>query len=87
MKTRISIIVSAAAVLLAATAFAHHGTSISYEMDKTITVNGTATEFDFSFPHPSLYFDVKDEKGQIVKWGSEFLPTTDREPALEGSSA
>ena len=75
MKTRISIIVSAAAVLLAATAFAHHGTSISYEMDKTITVNGTATEFDFSFPHPSLYFDVKDEKGQIVKWGSEFLPT------------
>ena len=55
--------------------FAHHGTSISYEMDKTITVTGTVTEFDFSFPHPSLFFDVKDEKGQVVKWGAEFLPT------------
>jgi hypothetical protein len=75
MQTKVSIIVSAAAVLLAANAFAHHGTSISYEMDKTIAVTGTVTEFDFSFPHPSLYFDVKDAKGQIVKWGSEFLPT------------
>jgi hypothetical protein len=79
MQIKILIIASAAAVLLAATAFAHHGTSVSYEMDKTITVTGTVTEFDFGFPHPSLYFDVKDEKGQTVKWGSEFLPTP---PAL-----
>ena len=75
MQTKISTIFSVAAVFLAATAFAHHGTSISYEMDKTITVTGTVTEFDFGFPHPSLFFEVKDEKGQIVKWGSEFLPT------------
>jgi len=75
MLTKMSILFSVAAVLLAATAFAHHGTSISYEMDKTITVTGTVTEFDFSFPHPSLFLDVKDEKGQVVKWGAEFLPT------------
>jgi hypothetical protein len=75
MQIKILIIASAAAVLLAATAFAHHGTSVSYEMDKTITVTGTVTEFEFGFPHPSLFFDVKDEKGQIVKWGAEFLPT------------
>jgi len=75
MKTRISMVFCIAFIFLAATVFAHHGTSISYEMDKTITVTGTVTEFDFSFPHPSLFFDVKDEKGQVVKWGSEFLPT------------
>ena len=74
MKTK-SIMLLVAALCFAATAFAHHGTSISYEMDKTITVTGTVTEFDFSFPHPSLFFDVKDEKGQTVKWGAEFLPT------------
>src|ERR1043165_4992781 len=56
-------------------ALAHHGTSITYEMDKTITVSGTVTEFDFGYPHPSLFFDVTDEKGQVVKWGAEFLPT------------
>jgi hypothetical protein len=70
-----SIMLVIAALCSAATVFAHHGTSISYEMDRTITVTGSVTEFDFSFPHPSLFFDVKDEKGQIVKWGAEFLPT------------
>jgi len=69
------IIFAIVAAFFAATAFAHHGTSISYEMDKTINVTGTVTEFDFSFPHPSLFFDVKDEKGQTVKWGAEVLPT------------
>jgi len=54
---------------------AHHGTSITYEMDKTITVTGTVDEFDFSYPHPSLFVDVPNEKGQVVKWGVEFLPT------------
>ena len=75
MQTKLSIIIGITAVFCAAALFAHHGTSISYEMDKTITVAGTVTEFDFSFPHPSLFFDVKDEKGQLVKWGAEFLPT------------
>src|SRR6478609_11658921 len=75
MQTKFSIIVSIAVLCFATVAFAHHGTSISYEMDKLITVKGTVTEFDFSFPHPSLFFDVKDEKGQVVKWGAEFLPT------------
>ena len=54
---------------------AHHGTSITYEMDKTITVTGTVDEFDFSYPHPSLFVDVTDDKGQVVRWGVEFLPT------------
>ena len=54
---------------------AHHGTSITYEMDKTITVTGTVEEFDFGYPHPSLFVNVKDAKGQVVKWGVEFLPT------------
>jgi Family of unknown function (DUF6152) len=75
MQTKLTIIIGIAAVLCAATLFAHHGTSISYEMDKTINVTGTVAEFDFGFPHPSLFFDVKDEKGQVVKWGAEFLPT------------
>ena len=75
MQTKFSIVLSIALMCFTATVFAHHGTSISYEMDKTITVTGTAVEFDFSFPHPSLFFDVKDEKGQMVKWGAEFLPT------------
>ena len=76
MKTRR---LTACFVILGALAtvplIAHHGTSITYEMDKMVTVTGTVTEFDFSYPHPALFMDVKDDKGKVMKWGAEFLPT------------
>ena len=55
--------------------FAHHGTSVTYQLDKTITLNGVVTEFAFAYPHPQLYFDVKDDKGIVQHWGSEVTPT------------
>ena len=65
----------ALSVASAALAIAHHGTSVTYQTDKTITLTGTVTEFLFSYPHPQLYFDVKDADGNIQHWGSEFAPT------------
>jgi hypothetical protein len=62
-------------VISGAPIFAHHGTSVTYQTDKTITMTGTVTEFSFSYPHPQLYFDVKDAEGNIQHWGSEFAPT------------
>lgn len=55
--------------------FAHHGTSVTYQTDKTLTMTGTVTEFSFSYPHPQLYFDVKDADGNVQHWGAEFAPT------------
>jgi hypothetical protein len=72
---RLTACIVALGVLTAVPAIAHHGTSITYEMDKTITVTGTVTEFDFSYPHPALFLEVKDDKGKATKWGAEFLPT------------
>lgn len=69
------LLVSLMVLIMTTGVLAHHGTSITYEMDKTITVTGTVDEFDFSYPHPSLFVDVADEKGRVVKWGVEFLPT------------
>src|SRR5258708_29719444 len=54
---------------------AHHGTSVTDQVDKTITLTGTVTEFSYSYPHPQLYFDVKGVDGNIQHWGSEFAPT------------
>jgi len=65
----------ALSIISAALAFAHHGTSVTYQTDKTIVLTGTVTEFLFSYPHPQLYFDVKDADGNIQHWGSEFAPT------------
>jgi uncharacterized protein DUF6152 len=51
--------------------FAHHGTNVSYDMKKHLTMTGTVTEFVWSNPHCQLYFDVKDDKGNVVRWGGE----------------
>lgn len=38
-------------------------------------ISGTVTEWDFINPHPQIYFDVKNEKGEIDHWAAELLPT------------
>src|SRR5689334_11835090 len=63
------------ALLITGGLLAHHGGSVTYQLDKTITLAGVVTEFAFAYPHPQLYFDVKDDKGTVQHWGSEFAPT------------
>jgi hypothetical protein len=62
-------------ILLSGNAFAHHGTSVTYQTDKTMTITGIVTEFSFSYPHPQLYLDVKDADGKVTHWGTEWGPT------------
>ena len=62
-------------LLACASLFAHHGTSVTYQVEKTITLSGVATEFVYGYPHPQLYFDVKDADGRPRHWGAEFGPT------------
>ena len=50
---------------------AHHGTNISYDRTKPVTLTGTVTEFRLANPHPQLYVDVKDESGKVTNWGCE----------------
>jgi hypothetical protein len=65
----------AAVLIFGAAAVAHHGSNISYQLDKTITLHGTVTEWEFVNPHPQIYFDVKEENGQTAHWAAELLPT------------
>jgi hypothetical protein len=50
---------------------AHHGTNASYDLNKSVTLKGTVTEFVWSNPHCQLYFDVKDAQGNVVHWAGE----------------
>ena len=56
---------------LCAPLFAHHGTNISYDHDKPVSLTGTVTEFAWLNPHAQLYFDVKDAAGNVVHWAGE----------------
>ena len=60
------------AVLLATTALmAHHGTNVSYDPTKEVTVTGTVSKFVWANPHGQLFFDVKGPDGTVVTWGGE----------------
>jgi len=58
-------------MMASASLFAHHGTGVSYDMQKTIVLKGVITKFVFTNPHSQLYFDVTDEKGNVVNWATE----------------
>ncbi|HEX5421129.1 MAG TPA: DUF6152 family protein [Gammaproteobacteria bacterium] len=56
------------------TAFAHHGTAVNYDSSKTITLDGTVTEFRWRNPHSALFLDVKDKTGKVIHYAIE-LPS------------
>jgi uncharacterized protein DUF6152 len=64
----------AAVLLVCAPLFGHHGSGVSYDQSKAYTVKATVTEFRYTNPHPQLYFDVKDDKGNVVHWSGEIAP-------------
>jgi hypothetical protein len=53
--------------------YAHHGTAASFDNTHRLTVKATVTEFVWSNPHSQLYFDVKNDNGEVVNWGIELL--------------
>jgi Family of unknown function (DUF6152) len=71
MRTKLlALVVFSTCVMLAAVpSFAHHAWS-NYDMKHVTTITGTVTGFDFGNPHVWMYLDVKNEKGEIEKWGA-----------------
>jgi hypothetical protein len=47
--------------------FAHHGAA-SLDNSRTVTVEGTVTEFIWTNPHVHLKVDAKDKNGEIQHW-------------------
>jgi hypothetical protein len=70
-KIVISVFLAAALLMVSASVFAHHGTGVAYQPDKSITLQGVVTDWIWSNPHCGLLFDVTDEQGNVVHWGAE----------------
>ena len=83
MKTYLIVMPLAAACLLmiATPATAHHGTGISYDMSKLVSVKGVVVKYAWSNPHSQLYFDVKDAQGNVEHWSAEMNAPTNLERA------
>ena len=50
---------------------AHHGSRVSYDLSKQVTMKGVVTEYQYQNPHIYIMYDVKDENGNVVHWGAE----------------
>ena len=51
--------------LLAAPLSAHHGTA-DYDTGKQVTLKGTITLFEWSYPHSQVHLDVVDDQGNVA---------------------
>lgn len=76
MRARLMLVLSIGALCVGVEpALAHHGTSITYYADKSMTISGVVTEWVYGYPRPQIYFDVTDGSGAVKHWGAELAPT------------
>lgn len=57
----------AASLLVPLPVFAHHSDA-ALDMNKTLTLHGTVTEFNLRNPHAYFTVETTDERGQTVDW-------------------
>ena len=71
IKALLRVLLTIGLLMVSVPIFAHHGTNISYDRSKPVTLKGVVTEFRFANPHPQLYVDVTDSAGKVTNWGCE----------------
>ncbi|HYP80834.1 MAG TPA: DUF6152 family protein [Steroidobacteraceae bacterium] len=64
-------LLAAAALLLATAAFAHHSFAVFFDADRSVTVRGTVTEFQFRNPHGLIRLKSTDKDGKEQTWKAE----------------
>ena len=74
IKTVHAVALATALLLAAPPLLAHHGTNINYDRSKQWTAKAVVTEFKYVNPHAQLFFDVTDDKGNVMHWSGELLP-------------
>jgi hypothetical protein len=45
-----------------------------YDNSKAVVLKGVLTKFEWTNPHNQIYFDVTDEKGNVVHWTAATEP-------------
>ena len=59
-----------ALLLISVPAVAHHGTA-TYDLTKTIALDGKVTDFAWDNPHCLVHLDAKDDTGAVRHWTLE----------------
>ena len=76
MKMRLFMYAAIASVLALAPVplVAHHGGNL-YDTTKAVVMKGaTITKFEWGTPHNQIYFDAKNDKGEVQHWVASTEP-------------
>jgi uncharacterized protein DUF6152 len=71
MKTTLAVLLTIVGATAGGQLLAHHSFAAQYDASKAVRLMGTLTKVEWTNPHIYFYLDVKDENGQVVKWGCE----------------
>jgi hypothetical protein len=74
MSFRTGAFIALAAILVAATAGAHHNMSALYDFNDRVTFSGTLTKMDWRNPHIELVVETKNGGEQVETWSLEGPP-------------
>ncbi len=72
MKRSVCVPVLAAVAMFAATAFAHHSFTATYDEDALVEIEGRIVQFMFRNPHSWVHVMAPDEDGEVHRWGVEW---------------
>jgi len=72
MKPRSIVLATGLAIVFATLpVLAHHAFNAEFDRQKPVTLTGKVTRVDWTNPHARIYFDVKNDKGEVVNWDFE----------------
>ena len=72
MKRRLVFLLTAAALLTGAAAYAHHSFAGSYVEHQVMKIEGKVAEFNIRNPHSFILIEVMDKDGKSARWGGEW---------------
>src|SRR5580698_6266863 len=70
IRLAVMAIAAAAVIIASGSASAHHSTAM-FDMQKSVTLNGTIKQFEWTNPHTWIVFDVTNASGGVDEYGIE----------------
>ena len=72
MRSKLIGLLILGALMLTATAYAHHSFPATYQINKLVTVEGKVAQLLFRNPHSFLQIDAPAASGEMRRWSLEW---------------